>query len=158
MRTLQYLIFFFFNFFAPQNITNLPSKVAHNPTRPRVFTPASFCFVQLRQFYGIWIGAKNLFLNLSHGVHSRLSSRTVPSRDGTGQDLKTLKVPWSCGPGTKEVQKSQDFFRRSRDVLGSPRTRGPRSRDKTGQDLETLKVPWSCGPRTKEVRKSQDFF
>ena len=25
----------------------LPSKVAHNPTRPRVFSPASFCFVQL---------------------------------------------------------------------------------------------------------------
>ena len=48
---------------------------------------------------------------------TRLSSRTVPSRevpgrsrDGTGQDLETLKVPWSRGPGTKEVQKSQDFF------------------------------------------------
>ena len=39
----------------------------------------------------------------------------VPGRDGTGQDLETLKVPWSCGPGTKEVQKSQDFFWRSRD-------------------------------------------
>ena len=34
-------------FFYPQNIKNLPSKVAHNPTRPRVFSPASFCFVQL---------------------------------------------------------------------------------------------------------------
>ena len=29
-------------FFAPQNIEKLPSKkVAHNPTRPRVLTPAS---------------------------------------------------------------------------------------------------------------------
>jgi hypothetical protein len=38
-------------------------------------------------------------------------SRDVPgrSRDMTGQDLETLKVPWSCGPGTKEVQKSLDF-------------------------------------------------
>ena len=27
-----------------------------------------------------------------------------------GQDLETLKVPWSCGPGTKEVHKSRDFF------------------------------------------------
>ena len=29
---------------------------------------------------------------------------------GMGQDLETLKVPWSHGPGTKEVQKSRDFF------------------------------------------------
>ena len=28
----------------------LPSKVAHNPTTPPVFSPASFCFVKLRQF------------------------------------------------------------------------------------------------------------
>ena len=27
----------------------LPSKVAHNPTRPPVFSPVSFCFVKLRQ-------------------------------------------------------------------------------------------------------------
>ena len=33
-----------------QNIKNLPSKVAHNPTRLQVFSPASFCFVQLREF------------------------------------------------------------------------------------------------------------
>ena len=53
----------------------------------------------------------------THTVHTRLFSRTVPSREvpgrsrnGTGQDLETLKVPWSRGPGTKEVQKSQDFF------------------------------------------------
>ena len=38
------------NFFAPQNIEKLPKKVAHNPTRPPVFSPASFCFVKLRQF------------------------------------------------------------------------------------------------------------
>ena len=40
-------------------------------------------------------------------------SRPGKSREGpgTGQDLETLKVPWSCGPGTKEVQKSQDFFK-----------------------------------------------
>ena len=39
--------------FAPQNIKKLPSKVADNPTRPTVFSPASFCFVQLRQFYSL---------------------------------------------------------------------------------------------------------
>ena len=39
-------------------------------------------------------------------------SRPGKSREGpgTGQDLETLKVPWSCGPRTKEVQKSRDFF------------------------------------------------
>ena len=37
-------------FFVPQNIEKLPKKVAHNPTRPPVFSPASFCFVKLRQF------------------------------------------------------------------------------------------------------------
>ena len=37
-------------FFATQNIEKLPKKVAHNPTRPPVFSPASFCFVKLRQF------------------------------------------------------------------------------------------------------------
>ena len=37
-------------FFATQNIEKLPSKVAHNPTRPPVFSPASFFFVKLRQF------------------------------------------------------------------------------------------------------------
>ena len=37
------------NFFAPQNLEKLPSKVAHNPTRPPVFSPASFFFVKLRQ-------------------------------------------------------------------------------------------------------------
>ena len=35
------------------------------------------------------------------------------SREGPGtsrgQDLETLKVPWSRGPGTKEVQKSRDL-------------------------------------------------
>ena len=30
-----------------------------------------------------------------------------------GQDLETLKVPWSCGPGTKEVQKSRDLQKKS---------------------------------------------
>ena len=39
------------NIFVPQNIKKLPSKFAHNPTRPRVFSPASFCFVKLRQFF-----------------------------------------------------------------------------------------------------------
>ena len=37
-------------FLPPQNIEKLPSKVAHNPTRPPVFSPASFFFVKLRQF------------------------------------------------------------------------------------------------------------
>ena len=47
---------------------------------------------------------------------SRVSSRTVPSRevlgrsrDETGQDLETLKVPAPKSPRTKEFQKSQDF-------------------------------------------------
>jgi hypothetical protein len=34
-----------------QYIKKISSKVAHNPTRPRVFSPASFCFKQMRQFY-----------------------------------------------------------------------------------------------------------
>ena len=48
-----------------------------------------------------------------------VSGRPGKSREGpgTGQDLETLKVPWSCGPGTKEVQKSRDFFLK---VLGLP--------------------------------------
>ena len=39
------------------------------------------------------------------------TSRDVPgmSRDMTGRDLETLKVPWSRGPGTKKVQKSRDL-------------------------------------------------
>ena len=37
-------------FLPPQNIEKLPSEVAHNPTRPPVFSPASFFFVKLRQF------------------------------------------------------------------------------------------------------------
>ena len=39
------------------------------------------------------------------------TSRDIPgrSRDLTGRDLETLKVPWSRGPGTKEVQKSRDL-------------------------------------------------
>ena len=35
--------------FASQNKTKT-SKVADNPARPAIFCPASFCFVQLRQF------------------------------------------------------------------------------------------------------------
>ena len=39
--------------------------------------------------------------------------RPGKSREGPGtfrgQDLETLKVPWSCGPGTKKVQKSRDL-------------------------------------------------
>ena len=40
-------------FLPPQNIKKLPSKVAHIPTRPTGFSPARFCFVQLRQFYSL---------------------------------------------------------------------------------------------------------
>ena len=39
--------------FAPQNIEKLPKKVAHNPTRPPVFSPGSFFFVKLRQFLSL---------------------------------------------------------------------------------------------------------
>ena len=40
----------FKKFFAPTNLKRFPSKVSHNPTRPPIFSPASFCFVKLRQF------------------------------------------------------------------------------------------------------------
>ena len=40
--------------FCPPKHKKVPSKVAHNPTRPRVFSPASFCFVQLRQFFSLF--------------------------------------------------------------------------------------------------------
>ena len=40
--------------------------------------------------------------------------RPGKSREGPGKvpgrDLETLKVPWSRGPGTKEVQKSRGLF------------------------------------------------
>ena len=41
MRLLKYFLKNYKKNFAPQNIKKLPSKVAHNPTRPRVFSPAS---------------------------------------------------------------------------------------------------------------------
>jgi hypothetical protein len=44
------ILFLFKKFFAPQNLEKLPSNVSHNPTRPPVFSPASFCFVKLRHF------------------------------------------------------------------------------------------------------------
>ena len=50
-------IFFFLKIkknFAPQNIKKHASKVAHNPTRPRVLIPASFYFVELRQFFRLF--------------------------------------------------------------------------------------------------------
>ena len=31
----------------------LTSKVPHNPTRPTVFSPASFCFMQMSQSYSL---------------------------------------------------------------------------------------------------------
>ena len=40
--------------FAPQNIKKTASKVAHNPNRPRVLIPASFYFVELRQFFRVF--------------------------------------------------------------------------------------------------------
>ena len=40
--------------FAPQNIKKPASKVSHNPTRPRVLYPASFYFVELRQFFRLF--------------------------------------------------------------------------------------------------------
>ena len=48
---------------------------------------------------------------LNRTTHSRaVPSQEVPGQDETGQDLETLKVPWSRGPGTKEVQKSRGLF------------------------------------------------
>ena len=43
-------------------------------------------------------------------VLSKRNRKTVPTRDGTGQDLETLKVPWSCDPRTQEVQNSPAHF------------------------------------------------
>ena len=64
---------------APQNIKNLPSKVAHNPTRPRVFSPASFCFVQLIQFF-------SLFFFLIFEV-VKLCRMNLESPDSTKRDI-----------------------------------------------------------------------
>jgi len=38
---IKYFLKYFQISFAPQNIKKPASKVAHNPTRPRVLTPAS---------------------------------------------------------------------------------------------------------------------
>ena len=70
LRVKKNFLNIFLNFvkkFAPQNIEKLPSKVAHNPTRQPVFSPASFCFVNLRQFYS---------LKFSHlwSCHSRMKN------------------------------------------------------------------------------------
>ena len=49
-------IYFKKSFFCPpKHKKKLPSKVVHNPPRPTVFSPASFCFVQLRQFNSLKI-------------------------------------------------------------------------------------------------------
>ena len=60
---------------------------------------------------------EELLLVMATGRSCPGKSREGPrtGRDRTGQDLETFKVPWSCGSGTNEVQKSQDFFLRSRD-------------------------------------------
>ena len=50
IRLLKYFQKIFKKNFAPQNIKKHASKVVHNPTRPPVFSPASFFFVKLRQF------------------------------------------------------------------------------------------------------------
>ena len=42
------------NFFCPPKHKKLPSKIAHNPTRPRVLIPAIFCFVEMRQFLSLF--------------------------------------------------------------------------------------------------------
>ena len=46
MQLFSATIFFdFLKKICPPKHKKLPSKVAHNLTRPRVFIPASFCFV-----------------------------------------------------------------------------------------------------------------
>ena len=50
VRTPIYFWKKFQNFFCPPKHKKLTSKVAHNPTRPPVFSQTSFCFVKLRQF------------------------------------------------------------------------------------------------------------
>ena len=67
VRTLQY--------FKKKHKKKLPSKVAHNPTRPRVFSPASFCFVQLRQFFSLTFSHLWSFQTLQ--VETRVSFQTT---------------------------------------------------------------------------------
>ena len=56
-------------------------------------------------------------LSFPAGLFRPGKSRKGP---GTGRDRtgpRDLKVPWSCGSGTKEVQKSRNFFWRSWDFF-----------------------------------------
>ena len=90
----------------------------------RLFSLFRFSFLSMEQEckYTLNLGTFEISLPTKPGFWFRLVMATglsrpgkSPGRDGTGQDLETLKVPWSCGPRTKEVQKSRDFFWRSRD-------------------------------------------
>ena len=64
----------------------------------------TLCEVDFFNF--LWLIWMHYLLVATDGNRT-VPSREVPgrSRDVTGLDLETLKVPWSCGPGTKEVQK-----------------------------------------------------
>ena len=68
------------------------------------------CVGQISNKYRGVQGRIGCTLVMATGLSRPGKSRDLPGRDGTGQDLETLKVLWSCGPGTKEVQKSLDFF------------------------------------------------
>ena len=69
----------------------------------------AWCPQQAVPNYLLWLGVEVGFpAGLSRPGKSREGHGT--GRDGTGQDLETLKVPWFHGPGTKEVHKSRDFF------------------------------------------------
>ena len=50
-----------------------------------------------------------MYKNITYLVPGRPGKSREGPGTSWGQDLETLKVPWSRGPGTKEVQKSRDF-------------------------------------------------
>ena len=56
-----------------------------------------------------WFFSSNSLPNRSRDVLGSPGTKDPRSRDKTGQDLETSKVPWSRCPGTKEVQKSRDL-------------------------------------------------
>ena len=64
-------------FFAPQNIEKWPSKVAHNPTRPRVFSPASIWLCGTETVFTLFFFSS---LKLSNFAGRVQSLRLAPKR------------------------------------------------------------------------------
>ena len=96
-------------------VSALNSLLAHFFERHQTFWQKSFfryLFLTLKSKWYSSFYTKVSYLLLFKIVMAARLSRPGKSREGpgTGQDLETLKVPWFCGPGTKEVHKSRDFF------------------------------------------------